>query len=209
MKLRRISALVVAASLAVAAFAGCTNTSSSSTSASSSASDASVSKDSADSPDDVSAFTEYPIGEDVQVEWINVAAVYFQPVDLEPAGQGLSKEDANLHIEADISALENEVGFGTGDWVPYLTVDYDIIGSDGNSALSGTFMVMNADDGPHYGANIKLEKADTYTLKLTIHPATENGYVLHVDEETGVKGRFWDSPLVVTFEGWDYAPQEW
>ena len=29
-------------------------------------------------------------------------------------------------------------------------------------------MQMNASDGPHYGANVKLDKAGTYQLKLSI-----------------------------------------
>ena len=55
-----------------------------------------------------------------------MAAVYFQPVDMEPAGSALSKEESDMHIEADISALENDLGYGVGDFVPYLTIKYEI-----------------------------------------------------------------------------------
>ena len=172
-------------------------------------------------------FEETPIGEeqDIVIEGfaftneegvetesgIHVAAVYFQPVQMEPADQaGLSLEEANMHIEADISANENCFGIGVGDWFPYLTVDYAVKDADGNVAVEGTFMPMSASDGPHYGANINLPDAGTYTLTFTIHSPAENGYLLHVDEETGPGAQsLWNDPIVVDFEGWEYVPQEW
>lgn len=155
-------------------------------------------------------FDEFPIGEEVDVGIVHLAGVYFQPVEMEPSAEaGLSVEESNIHLEADISANENDLGYGVGDWIPYLTVDYKITGSDGNVAAEGTFMPMAATDGPHYGANIALPNADTYTVTFTIHSPEENGYLLHVDAETGVSGRFWTEPLVATIEGWEYVPQEW
>jgi hypothetical protein len=129
------------------------------------------------------------------------------------SGGNGNTEDFNIHLEADVSALENKLGFGVGDWVPYLTVDYEVTGSDGNVAASGTFMEMSASDGPHYGANVKLPNADTYKLKFTIHSPEENGYLLHTDAETGPGGSFDDyfgnGNLIVEHEGWEYIPQEW
>jgi len=155
-------------------------------------------------------FEEFPIFEDVEMGILNVSMVYFQPVVMEPAGQWLSVEEgANLHIEADISALENDLGYGTGDWVPYLTINCTIKDADGNVAYEGSFMPMAASDGPHYGANIALPNAGTYSVTLEILSPENNGYLLHVDEETGVEGRFWNEALTYTFEGWDYIPQEW
>ena len=154
---------------------------------------------------------EQDVGSDGINEGIlHVAAVYFQPVEMEPVAEsGLALEDADIHIEADIHYNENDLGFGVGDWAPYMTVDYKVIGSDGEVAAEGTFMTMNASDGPHYGANIALPNADTYTLEVTIHSPEENGYLLHVDSETGVTGRFWEEPIVVTWENWEYLPLEY
>jgi uncharacterized protein involved in high-affinity Fe2+ transport len=156
-------------------------------------------------------FNEIPIFEDEEIGFLNVSAVYFQPVPM--SGGNGNTEDFNIHLEADISALENTVGFGVGDWVPYLTVDYEVTGSDGNTAASGTFMEMSASDGPHYGANVKLPNADTYKLKFTIHSPEENGYLLHTDAETGPGGSFDDyfgnGNLIVEHDGWEYIPQEW
>ncbi|KFI64201.1 iron transporter [Bifidobacterium cuniculi] len=78
--------------------------------------------------EDASAgFEEIPIGTDQEVGPLNVAAVYFQPIDMEPAGMGLSAAESNLHLEADIHALkDNKLGYGEGDFIPKLTVDYVI-----------------------------------------------------------------------------------
>jgi len=144
---------------------------------------------------------------------LHVAAVYFQPVQMEPADKaGLAVEDANIHLEADIHWNENGFGFGVGDWVPYLTVEYQIKSETTGEIVVDwdAFMVMSADDGAHYGANIKLDTADTYTLSFRIHNPSENGYLLHVDEETGVpEHEFWQEPIVVEFVHWNYAVQEW
>ena len=158
-------------------------------------------------------FQEYPIEpEDKEAEGqIKVSLVYFQPVDMEPAGAaGLKASDASFHLEADVAGLEgNTLGYGVGDFVPGLTIDYKIALKDGSGTpVTGTFMQMNASDGPHYGANIKLDQAGEYTVTLTIHSPEENGWVLHVDPETGVKGRFWTQPIELTWD-WDYTPQEW
>jgi len=155
---------------------------------------------------------ETPVEEiDLEEAPLHVAAVYFQPVQMEPAdAAGLTVEESNIHLEADIHWNANDLGFGAGDWLAYATVDYKITSeTDGSVAAEGSFMVMNADDGAHYGANIKLDKADTYTLTFIIHSPAENGYLLHVDEETGVKGRFWTDPIEVNFVHWDYTVQEW
>ena len=163
--------------------------------------------------EDEAGFEEFPIGDEQDVgpnSVIHIAAVYFQPVEMEPAAEaGLSVEEANIHIEADISANENELGYGVGDWIPYLSIDYKVVDADGNVKAEGTFMPMAASDGPHYGANIKLDTDGVYSLVLTIHSPAENGYLLHVDEGTGVTGRFWEEPIEVTFEGWEYFVQEW
>ena len=160
-------------------------------------------------------FEEFPIGDEQDVGpdgIIHIAAVYFQPVMMEPAAEaGLSVEESNIHIEADVSANENELGYGVGDWIPYMSIDYKVVDADGNvvDGAEGTFMPMAASDGPHYGANIKLATDGVYNLVMNIHSPAENGYLLHVDAETGVEGRFWDEPIEVVFPDWEYHVQEW
>jgi uncharacterized protein involved in high-affinity Fe2+ transport len=167
------------------------------------------------SPGEVAGFDEFPIGDDIEfksaagVPYINVAGVYFQPVDMLPAGKSLSKAESDMHMEADIAALEgNELGYGAGDFVPNLTVKYEIIKKETGKKIEGTFMPMNASDGPHYGANIKLDGAGTYTVRFIIQNPESQGYLLHVDEETGVPGRYWTQPLVAEWE-FPFVPRVW
>lgn len=207
--------LAMAFALVACSSSGGTSGTSSTSGADSTASDssavsASVDTDQAADAADV-GFTEYPIFEDEEIGFLNVSAVYFQPVPMSNGNENI--EDFDIHLECDVSALANDLGFGLGDWVPYLTVDYEVVGSDDTVAAEGTFMVMSASDGPHYGANIKLDTADTYTVTFTFHNPEENGYLIHTDAETGPGGLFdqyfADGNLTVSVEGWDYTPQEW
>ena len=156
-------------------------------------------------------FVENEIFSDEELDFINLSAVWFQAVPMENETMTYSAEDADIHIEADISALENDLGYPVGEWVPYLTVDYKIEDQDGNEVVSGTFMEMAASDGPHYGNNIKLDPG-TYNLTITIHSPGENGYLIHSDAETGpggsFKDHFADGNLSYTFEGWEFAGLE-
>ena len=162
-------------------------------------------------PGDAAGFTEYPIFEDEKVEFLNVSAVYFQPVPMAPGQEKIDKEN-EIHLEADISALENKLGYGAGDWVPYLTIDYLISDKDGKEVAKGTFMPMSASDGPHYGANIKMGESGSYKLKFTIHSPAEKGYLIHSDAETGpgavLEDYFKDGNLTVE-KDWDYVKQSW
>ncbi len=168
-----------------------------------------------DAKNDSKGFEEIQVDEkhsDQEVGPLTVNAVYFQPIDMEPSGMGLKAADASFHLEADIHANKEgtKLGYGKGDFVPDLTVNYDIIDKTSNESVgSGTFMQMNASDGPHYGANVKLDKAGAYKLVLKIESPEKKGWMLHVDPETGVTGRFWTEPLEVTFPDWNFSPQDW
>jgi uncharacterized protein involved in high-affinity Fe2+ transport len=150
-------------------------------------------------PGEVAGFEEFPLGDDHELGPLNVAGVYFQPVDMIPASAGLSASQSDVHLEADISALDNDLGYGVGDFVPNLTVEYEIFQTSGWRA-EGTFMPMNASDGPHYGANVKLNGVGEYTVRFRIRNPEAQGYVLHVDKTTGVPGRFWNEPLVAEWK---------
>lgn len=158
-------------------------------------------------PKEAAGFEEFPIGDDKELGPLNVAAVYFQPVDMSPTGSALSKEESDMHIEADITARKNDLGYGVGDFVPYLTIAYEIEDQNGNIS-KGNFMPMNASDGPHYGTNVKFGKAGKYKVRFIISNPEAQGYLLHVDKETGVKGKFWTEPLVAEWE-FDFIPREW
>lgn len=62
---------------------------------------------------------------------MEIAAVYLQPVDMEPRGMGLSAKDSDIHLEADIHATKgNKNGFGEGEWMLYLTIAYTLTNTD-------------------------------------------------------------------------------
>ena len=220
MKNKKIAALLgilLAGSMAFS-LSACGNSNDSASDAKSDTSTSDTTDKSSDSSADDSngaGFEEIQVDEkhsDQDVDALTVNAVYFQPIDMEPSGMGLKAADASFHLEADIHANEKgtKLGYGKGDFVPDLTVNYEIINNANNETVgSGTFMQMNASDGPHYGANVKLDKAGTYQLKLSIESPASKGWMLHVDPETGVKGHFWTEPIEVTFDNWDYTPRQW
>ena len=133
---------------------------------------------------------EYPIGEAQEKEGMKIAAVYLQPIEMEPAGVMRAAKDSDVHLEADIKAAKsNPNGFAEGDWMPYLVVKYELIHEGDNKTLKGDFMPMVANDGPHYGDNVKLFGPGKYKLILTISSPEENKHAhfgRHVDKETGV-----------------------
>ncbi len=145
------------------------------------------------------AFQEYPIGEAQTINEMEIAAVYLQPIDMEPRGMGLPAAKSDIHLEADIHATKgNKNGFGDGEWMPYLTISYTLVNTDTNEKQEGSFMPMVASDGPHYGANIKMMGAGNYKLTYHIEPPSKAGMHRHTDADTGV-GRWW-KPFDVNYE---------
>lgn len=148
---------------------------------------------------------EYPIGNPQHLAGLEVAAVYLQPVDMEPAGHMRKAAAADIHLEADIKALANNPnGIPEGAWAPYLLVKYELNKVGDKEVIKGDMMPMVASDGPHYGDNVKLKGAGKYRLKLTIYPpgAPENPqgnhFGRHTDRATGVGP--WFKPVEATWE---------
>ncbi len=162
-------------------------------------------------PGEDAGFEEFPIGDDQEVGPLIISGVYFQPVDMEPAGNSLSKEEADCHIEADITAGPEgaTLGYGVGDFVPWLQVKAYVQKQGSDKVQEVAFMPMNASDGPHYGANFKFEDGlGVYDVKFEVS-APGNDYLLHVDKETGVTGRFWTEPLVAEWAEFEWAGPQW
>lgn len=145
---------------------------------------------------------EYPIGKPQKAAGMEISAVYLQPVKMEPDGMMRKAEESDVHMEADIRALAgNTNGFPEGTWVPYLNVKYEITKTGGKDKIAGDFMAMVANDGPHYGDNVKLQGPGKYTLKLTIGAPDTNPHAhfgRHVDKETGVGP--WFKPFTVQYD---------
>jgi uncharacterized protein involved in high-affinity Fe2+ transport len=133
---------------------------------------------------------------------MEVAAVYLQPIEMEPAGMMRAAAQSDIHLEADIHATkDNPNGFADGEWMPYLLVRYELSKVDGGQVINGELMPMVANDGPHYGDNVRLTGPGKYKLTLTIAPPSANPHVSfgrHVDKETGVGP--WFKPFTVDFE---------
>jgi len=145
---------------------------------------------------------EYPIGKPQHGGGMEVAAVYLQPVTMEPKGMMAPAADSDIHLEADIHALaDNKNGFAEGEWMPYLVVDFTLKKAGDDKTVSGKLMPMVASDGPHYGDNVKLMGPGKYTLDLTVSPPTANPtshFGRHVDKETGVAP--WFKPFTTHYE---------
>lgn len=143
---------------------------------------------------------EYPAGDPVVTNGMEIGAVYLQPIEMEPAGMMKPAAATDIHLEADIHATaDNANGFAEGDWIPDLTITYDLISDDGSYKASGSFMPMVASDGPHYGDNVKLAGEGKY--KLTFHiapPGTGTHFGRHIDKETGVAE--WFAPFDASYE---------
>jgi uncharacterized protein involved in high-affinity Fe2+ transport len=153
----------------------------------------------------VASAKEYPIGKPQKIEaaGFEVAAVYLQPIDMEPAGMMRPAADSDVHLEADIKATKgNKNGYAEGDWVGYLKITYELTKAGEKDSIKGDAMPMVASDGPHYGDNVKLSGPGKYTLKFNISPpgsdAHGSHFGRHVDKETGVAP--WFKPFTVEYE---------
>ena len=145
---------------------------------------------------------EYPIGTPQTKNGMEIAAVYLQPIEMEPPGVMRPAAESDVHLESDIKAAkDNKNGFAQGDWIPYLAVAYELTKLDDKQTQKGEFMPMVANDGPHYGENVKLMGPGKYKLILTIAPPDQNPHAhfgCHVDKETGVAP--WFKTFAVEYE---------
>ncbi|MBQ3379966.1 MAG: iron transporter [Clostridia bacterium] len=210
-KVSKLLALTLTLLMLVLCLAACSN-SSSGNSESAGNSDASAQEEEvvadaeqADDGGEDLGFTEVEIFSGVEQEFLNLNAVYFQPVDMTG---GYNAEDYDCHLELDVSALQNGLGYGTGDWVPYLTVEYEVTKNDSDYSVSGTFMPMAASDGPHYGANIKMDGDGMYTVTFTVKFPDSSTYLIHTDE-TGPDDHDFPAAIVYTYDNWQFTDGAW
>lgn len=134
---------------------------------------------------------EYPIGEPQQCAGMEVGAVYLQPISMDPPGMMRAAAESDVHMEADISALENNAhGFQEGSFVPYLNISYRLQKTGSEQVLEGDFHAMVANDGPHYGDNLKLMGPGKYQLTYFASAPGQQAhgehFGRHTDKETGV-----------------------
>jgi uncharacterized protein involved in high-affinity Fe2+ transport len=117
---------------------------------------------------------EYPIGEPQSCPGLEIGAVYLQPIEMAPAGM--------MRATAD-----NAQGFQEGSFVPYLNLSFVLKKQGSDTPISGDFHAMVANDGPHYGDNVKLQGPGKYTLTFSVLPPSGHASLgRHTDKETGV-----------------------
>lgn len=143
-------------------------------------------------------------------DYLEVAAVYFQAVDMEHGTMAMpAASDSDMHFEIDIKTTEKakEIGFAADQFLPYLKITPTLTEKNTGKVVDlGTLMPMIASDGPHYGNNIKLEPG-LYTVELSIQSPADD-FMLHTGKDTsGVQGRFWTEPLKVTFDNFEWDGQ--
>ena len=148
---------------------------------------------------------EYPAGKPQERAGMEIAAVYLQPVDMQPMGMMRAVANSDIHLEADIRALEkNPNGYPEGSWIPYLWVKYEISKEGSAKKIEGDLMPMVANDGPHYGDNVKLMGPGKYRLRYTVYPPDSPGnscgnhFGRHADRLTGV--RSWFKPFTLEYD---------
>ena len=148
----------------------------------------------------VASAAETPVGKPHTEGGMEVAAVYLQPIEMDPPGMMREARLSDIHLEADIRAAKgNSNGFGEGDWIPALDVKFKLTKAGDPKAVEGTLMPMVASDGPHYGDNVKLMGPGKYKLTVTVAPPGANAHFgRHVDKETGVGP--WFKPFSATYE---------
>jgi len=130
---------------------------------------------------------EHPAGVPEELNGVQVMAVYLQPVVMEPEMAGQEAAATDIHLEADIHALAKNInGFPMDAWIPYLAVTYKLGKKGSDWHAEGKLLPMVANDGPHYGANVKLDGPGAYTLVFAIAPPSAHGFMRHTDKETGV-----------------------
>ncbi|PYD75570.1 iron transporter [Novacetimonas pomaceti] len=135
---------------------------------------------------------EYPIGGPVQAHDMEIAASYLIGVDMAPMPAGMPMGNDTIHLETDVHATADNVwGYPDGAWIPYLTIDYTLTKEGSSFSSSGTMRAMTAKDGPHYANNVRMGGPGRYTVELRYSSPEHNGFLHHVDKETGTPG-FWE-----------------
>jgi len=145
---------------------------------------------------------EYPIGKQHIEGGMELGTVYLQPITMDPEGMMRKASDSDIHLETDIHAVKNNpTGFAEGDWMPYLQVSYELSKVGTTQSVKGMLMPMVANDGPHYGDNVKLFGPGKYHVKIIVAPPATMGaaaFGRHIDKETGTGP--WFKPFTVEYD---------
>ncbi|MCL9781842.1 iron transporter [Vibrio sp. S4M6] len=137
------------------------------------------------------AYADHPIAPPkVYQNKIETALIWVEPVSMAPKPT-MDNEKWDIHNEVDMHEIKGStMGFGAGGWIPYANVACTIGKKNSDWRIVFDMMPMVANDGPHYGRNIKLDGPGVYDEMCHIDPPDWNGFFRHTDKETGTSPYF-------------------
>jgi uncharacterized protein involved in high-affinity Fe2+ transport len=141
---------------------------------------------------------EYFVGGPVHQHDMEIVANYLVGIEMAPMQPDMLHGPDVIHLEADVHATaDNVYGIPDGAWVPYLTIEYTLAKAGTSWQEKGKLLPMTAKDGPHYANNVKMNGPGQYKLVYRFVPPEANGFLRHVDTETGVPA--WWEPFMQEF----------
>ena len=141
---------------------------------------------------------EYFVGGPVHAHDMEIVANYLVGIEMAPMPPGMAAGPDVIHLEADVHATaDNIYGYPDGAWIGYLTIAYTIEKQGTDWKASSTLRPMTAKDGPHYADNVRMDGPGTYKVIYRFTAPGANGFLRHVDQETGVPA--WWAPFSETF----------
>jgi len=130
---------------------------------------------------------EFYVGEPIVQDNLQIVPNYLTGIKMDQMPKGMDMSPDVIHLEADVHAAKDEKhGFSEDAWIPYLTINFTIIKLGSEFKKTGTLAPMTAGDGPHYANNVSMAGPGTYDLTYEILPPSSNGFIRHIDKETGV-----------------------
>jgi uncharacterized protein involved in high-affinity Fe2+ transport len=141
---------------------------------------------------------EFFVGGPVHKNDMEIVANYLVGVEMDPMMTDMPHGPDVIHLEADVHATaDNVYGYPDGAWIAYLTINYTLTKDGSDWRQSGTLKPMTAKDGPHYADNVKMNGPGTYIATYSFASPEANGFLRHVDKETGVPA--WWKPFSKSF----------
>ncbi|MDQ0467622.1 iron transporter [Labrys wisconsinensis] len=142
--------------------------------------------------------TEFYMGEPVTEEGMQFSPAYLTGIEMDRHPAGMSMDPKAVHIEIDIHAAKGEAhGFPEDAWIPYCTVRLTVEKVGAKYKEAKVLAPMEAGDGPHYANNFAMAGPGEYKATYVVEPPSSNGFIRHVDKETGVPE--WWKPVTVSW----------
>ena len=130
---------------------------------------------------------EFYVGEPIVQDNLQIVPNYLTGIKMDQMPKGMDMSPNAIHLEADVHATKDEKhGFSEDAWIPYLTINFRLTKQGSEFKKTGTLAPMTASDGPHYANNVSMAGPGIYDLTYDILPPSSNGFIRHIDKETGV-----------------------